>query len=144
MDARPRPTDAQRARATAPARDHINSRARRRPKSARIFAPAHERVADTHRMARAATAADLLPRSQPQPFDALGVLSEIDGDKQLQVTVVTLGADGCTFRSPVPFRPGETYTLRIGTGPLYLASTLTIVSSRDGSDGCFDIAAKFA
>jgi hypothetical protein len=95
-------------------------------------------------MARVATAAaDFITRPQPQPFDALGVLTEIDGDKQLQVTLVTLGADGCTFRSPVPFRPGQTYTLRIGTGPLYLASTLRIVASRDRSDGMFDVGAAF-
>jgi hypothetical protein len=94
-------------------------------------------------MARVATAADFITRSQPQPFDALGVVTEIDGDKQLQVTVVTLAADGCTFRSPVPFRPGETCTLRIGTGPLYLASTLKIVASRDRTDGMFDVAASF-
>ena len=94
-------------------------------------------------MARVATAGDFIPRTQAQPFDALGVLSEIDGDKQLQVTLVTLGADTCTFRSPVPFRPGETYTLRIGTGPLYLASTLKIVASRDRTDGDFDVAASF-
>ncbi len=96
-------------------------------------------------MARAATAAaDLFQRAQPQPFDAVGVLSETDGDKQLQVTIVTLGPDGCTFRSPVPFRPGATYTLRIGTGPLYLASTLRIIASRDRTDGRFDVAAAFA
>jgi hypothetical protein len=94
-------------------------------------------------MARVATAADFITRPQPQPFDALGVLTEIDGDKQLQVTVVTLSVDGCTFRSPVPFRPGETYTLRIGTGPLYLASTLRIIASRDRSDGLFEVAATF-
>jgi hypothetical protein len=34
--------------------------------------------------------------------------------------------------------------MRIGTGPLYLASTLQIVSSRDRSDGSFDIGARFA
>ena len=93
--------------------------------------------------AAATAAADSIPRSCPQPFDALGVLTEMDGDKQLQVTVTTLGADGCTFRSPVPFRPGETYTLRIGTGPLYLASTLKIIASRGRSDGKFDVAASF-
>jgi hypothetical protein len=113
-----------------------------------VFCAAARRgVADTDRMARVATAAtataEFLPRTQPQPFDALGVLVAIDADKQLQVTVTTLGADGCTFRSPVPFRPGETYTLRIGTGPLYLASTLRIIASRDRSDGLLDVAASF-
>ena len=79
-----------------------------------------------------------------QPMEALGVLGDIDGDKQLEVTIVNLSPHGCGFRSPVPFRPGATYTMRIGTGPLYLSSTLQIVSSRDRSDGCFDIGAKFA
>ena len=79
-----------------------------------------------------------------QPMEALGVLTEIDGDKQLEVAIVNVSPHGCGFRSPVPFRPGATYTMRIGTGPLYLASTLCIVSSRDRSDGLFDVGAKFA
>jgi hypothetical protein len=97
-------------------------------------------------MARVATAAAVIPtpRTGARPFEAIGVLTEVDGDKQLQVTVVTLWHDGCCFRSPVPFRPGATYTMRIGTGPLYLASTLRITASRDRADGSFDIAANFA
>ena len=82
--------------------------------------------------------------SARQPMEAIGLITEIDGDKQLEVAIVNLSPHGCGFRSPVPFRPGATYTMRIGTGPLYLASTLQIVSSRDRSDGCFDIGAKFA
>jgi hypothetical protein len=77
-------------------------------------------------------------------MEALGVLTNIDGDKHLEVTITDLSPHGCGFRSPVPFRPGATYTMRIGTGPLYLASTLQIVSSRDRSDGFYDVGAKFA
>ena len=97
-------------------------------------------------MARAATASDFVSPGPPhaRPFDAVGVLCDVDdADKQLHVTLVTLANDGCTFRSPVPFRPGTTYNLRIGTGPLYLASTLRIIASRDRSDGDFDVAANF-
>lgn len=72
------------------------------------------------------------------------MLSEIDGDKQLQVTVQDLSTHGCCFRSPVPFRPGARHTLRIGTGPLYLSSTLRVVASRARSDGYFAVGAKFA
>ena len=93
-------------------------------------------------MARAAT--ESIPRSCPQPFAAIGVLRDIDGDKQLEVTVLAISSTCCTFRSPVGFRPGATHTLRIGTGPLYLASTLHIISSRDRTDGSFDIGATFA
>jgi len=50
---------------------------------------------------------------------------------------------GCAFRSPVAFRQGATYTMRIGTGPLHLTSTLRIISSRDRDDGFFDVGAKF-
>src|SRR6476620_5016153 len=79
--------------------------------------------------------------SARQPMEAIGLITEIDGDKQLEVTIVNISAHGCGFRSPVPFRPGAVYTMRIGTGPLYLASTLQIVSSRDRGDGCFDVGA---
>jgi hypothetical protein len=79
-----------------------------------------------------------------QPMEALGVLTEFDGDKQLQVTVCDISPDGCCFRSPVPFRPGTRYSMRIGTGPLYLASTLDILASRARSDGTFDVGARFA
>ena len=79
-----------------------------------------------------------------QPMEATGLITDIDGDKQLEVAIVNLSPHGCGFRSPVPFRASDTHTLRIGSGPLYLASTLQIVSSRQRSDGGFDIGAKFA
>src|SRR5688500_20257869 len=73
-----------------------------------------------------------------QSMDALGVLTDIDGDKQLEVAVLNLSPHGCAFRSPVAFRPGTTYTMRIGTGPRYLASTLLRVLSPPRRDGSLD------
>jgi hypothetical protein len=35
------------------------------------------------------------------------------------------------------------YTMRIGTGPLHLTSTIRIISSRGRADGFFDVGAKF-
>jgi len=84
------------------------------------------------------------PRPAYQPLEAVGVITEIDGDKQLEVAVTSVCPTGCTFRSPVAFRLGAIHTLRIGTGPLYLASTVQIVSSRDRSDGLVDVGANFA
>ena len=79
-----------------------------------------------------------------QPLEVLGVLTELNAaDKQLEVAVLNVSLHGCAFRSPVAFRPGATYTMRIGTGPLHLTSTLRIISSRDRSDGFFDVGAKF-
>ena len=79
-----------------------------------------------------------------QSLEVLGVLTETNAaDKQLEVAVLNVSLHGCAFRSPVAFRPGATYTMRIGTGPLHLTSTLRIISSRDRSDGFFDVGAKF-
>ena len=79
-----------------------------------------------------------------QPLEVLGVLTEHNvPDKQLEVAVLNVSLHGCAFRSPVAFRPGATYTMRIGTGPLHLTSTLRIISSRDREDGFFDVGAKF-
>ena len=78
------------------------------------------------------------------PLEVLGVLTELNGsDKQLEVAVLNVSLHGCAFRAPVPFRPGATYTMRIGTGPFHLTSTLRIISSRDRADGFFDVGAKF-
>jgi hypothetical protein len=79
-----------------------------------------------------------------QPLEAVGVITEIDGDKQLEVAVTSVSPSGCTFHSPVAFRLGAVHTLRIGTGPLYLASTVQIVSLRQRSDGFVDVGASFA
>jgi hypothetical protein len=79
-----------------------------------------------------------------QPLGVVGVLTEINAaDKQLEVSILNVSLHGCAFCSPVPFRPGATYTMRIGTGPLHLASTLRIISSRDRADGFYDVGAKF-
>jgi hypothetical protein len=64
-------------------------------------------------------------------------------DKPLEVAVLNVSLHGCAFRSPVAFRPGATYSMRIGTGPLHLTSTIRIISSRDRADGTFDVGAKF-
>ena len=79
-----------------------------------------------------------------QPLEVLGVLTELHAaDKQLEVAVVNVSLHGVAFRAPVAFRPGAIYTMRIGTGPLHLASTLRIISSRDRADGLYDVGAKF-
>jgi hypothetical protein len=79
-----------------------------------------------------------------QPLEVLGVLTAASApDKPLEVAVLNVSLTGCAFRSPVAFRPGAIYTLRIGTGPLHLTSTLRIISSRDCPDGRHDVGARF-
>ena len=78
-----------------------------------------------------------------QPLGVLGVLTELNSDKQLDVSVLNVSQHGCAFRAPVAYRPGTTYTMRIGSGPLHLTSTIRIISSRDRADGFFDIGGKF-
>jgi hypothetical protein len=83
-------------------------------------------------------------RGMRQPLGVVGLLSETGSpDKPLEVSVLNVSLHGCAFTAPVPFRPGTTYTMRIGTGPLHLTSTLRIISSRDRADGMYDIGAKF-
>ena len=83
-------------------------------------------------------------REKRQSLTVLGVLTAAnEPDKPLEVAVSDVSLHGCSFRSPVPFRAGAAYTLRIGTGGLHLASTLRIISSRDRADGFFDVGAKF-
>ena len=71
------------------------------------------------------------------------MLTEANSDKPLEVSVQNVSLHGCAFRAPVAYRPGVVYTMRIGTGPLHLTSTIRIISSRDRADGNFDIGAKF-
>ena len=78
-----------------------------------------------------------------QPLGVAGVLTENNSDLQLQVSVLNVSQQGCAFRAPVAYRPGTIYTMRIGTGPLHLTSTIRIITSRDRADGFFDIGAKF-
>ena len=54
---------------------------------------------------------------------------------------VSLGGVG--FRSPIAFKPGAEFTLRIGSGPLHLQSKLRIISSRTREDGTYDVGGKF-
>jgi hypothetical protein len=83
-------------------------------------------------------------RENRQPLGVLGILTETsDPEKKLEVTVLNVSLHGCAFRAPVAYRQGATYTMRIGTGPLHLTSTIRIISSRDRADGFFDIGAKF-
>jgi hypothetical protein len=94
-------------------------------------------------------AADYLERrsSTRQPLGAVGVLAEesdLQFRNQLQVLVLNVSVGGVGFRSPVAFRPGATYAMRIGTGPLHLKARLQIISSRPREDGTFDVGAKFA
>ena len=83
-------------------------------------------------------------RGNRQPLAVTGLVTEPNApDKPLEVAVLNVSLHGCAFRSPVSFRPGATYSMRIGTGPLHLTSTIRIISSRDRSDGIFDVGAKF-
>jgi hypothetical protein len=83
-------------------------------------------------------------RGNRQPLGVSGLVTEPNApDKPLEVAVLNVSLHGCAFRSPVAFRPGATYSMRIGTGPLHLTSTIRIISSRDRADGTFDVGAKF-
>lgn len=82
-------------------------------------------------------------RGNRQSLGVLGVLTEQNCDTQLEVSVLNVSLHGCAFRAPVAYRPGAVYTMRIGTGPLHLTSTIRIISSRDRADGLFDVGAKF-
>ena len=100
-------------------------------------------------MARAATGptAPIPPRERRREnrnqLGVLGILTEANSDLRLEVSVLNVSLHGCAFRTPVAYRPGATYTMRIGAGPLHLTSTIRIISSRDRADGFFDIGAKF-
>ena len=79
-----------------------------------------------------------------QPLEVLGILTAANApDKPLEVAVLNVSLTGCAFRSPVAFRTGAIYTMRIGSGPLHLASTIRITSSRDFADGQHDVGARF-
>ena len=82
-------------------------------------------------------------RGNRQSLEVLGILTEANSDNRLEVAVLNVSLNGCAFRAPVGYRPGSVYTMRIGTGPLHLTSTIRIISSRDRADGFFDVGAKF-
>ena len=71
-------------------------------------------------------------------------LDESDTDpRQLQVMVLNVSLHGLGFRSPVEFREGGVFQVRIGAGPLHLASKFQVVSSRRRKDGTWDVGGKF-
>ena len=79
-----------------------------------------------------------------QSLEMLGLLIDArTPDNQLEVAVLNVSPAGCAFRSPVAFRPGAVYTMRIGTGPLHLTSTIRIISSRGRADGLYEVGARF-
>ncbi len=81
-----------------------------------------------------------------QLLEAMGVLSENSPSSvrgHLQVMTMNISPGGVGFGSPVAFRPGMTFSMRIGTGPLHLKANLQIVSSRPRIDGTFQVGAKF-
>ena len=82
-------------------------------------------------------------RGNRQALGVSGILTQPNSDKQLEVSVLNVSLHGCAFRAPVSYRPGDTYLMRIGAGPLHLTSTIRIISSRDRADGQFDVGAKF-
>ena len=93
-------------------------------------------------------AAEMVERrkNNRQGLGAVGVLSEesdANFQSQLQVLVMDVSVGGVGFRSPVAFRTGGIYCMRIGTGPLHLKSKMQIISSRPREDGTFDVGAKF-
>jgi hypothetical protein len=81
-----------------------------------------------------------------QPLEAMGVLGEsspASARGHLQVMMMNISPGGVGFGSPVAFRPGMTYSMRIGTGALHLKANLQIISSRPRRDGSFQVGAKF-
>jgi hypothetical protein len=83
-------------------------------------------------------------RGTRELLNVLAVLSPKNApDKPLDVSIVNVSRHGCAFRAPVPFRVGTIYSMRIGTGPLHLASTVRILACRDRADGTYDVGAKF-
>src|SRR5689334_5478580 len=76
-------------------------------------------------------------RSTRQSLGAAGLLIADNGQFhcQLQVLVMNVSLGGVGFRSPIAFKPGSEFTLRIGSGPLHLQSKLKIISSRTREDG---------
>ena len=85
-------------------------------------------------------------RSIRHPLGATGTvtLDESSTDpRQLQVMVLNVSLHGVGFRSPVEFREGAAFQMRIGAGPLHLSSKFQVVSSRMREDGTWDVGGKF-
>ena len=85
-------------------------------------------------------------RSLRHPLGATGtvMLDESPTDpRQLQVMVMNVSLHGVGFRSPVEFREGSVFQVRIGAGPLHLSSKFRVVSSRMRGDGTWDVGGPF-
>jgi hypothetical protein len=85
-------------------------------------------------------------KNNRQSLDVVGMLSEEAQAKfrgHLQVMVMNVSPGGVRFGSPVAFRPGAVYAMRIGTGSVHLNAKLQIVSSKPKGDGTFGVGAKF-
>src|SRR5688500_20305941 len=85
-------------------------------------------------------------RSIRHPLGATGTvtLDESATDpRQLQVMVLNVSLHGVGFRSPVEFREGASFQMRIGAGPLHLSSKFQVVSSRMREDGTWDVGGRF-
>jgi hypothetical protein len=85
-------------------------------------------------------------RSIRHPLGATGVVTLDDNStdpRQLQVMVLNVSLHGVGFRSPVEFQEGQTFQMRIGAGPLHLASKFQVVSSRMREDGTWDVGGRF-
>ena len=85
-------------------------------------------------------------RSIRHPLGATGTVTLDDSPtdpRQLQVMVMNVSLHGVGFRSPVEFREGSVFQVRIGAGPLHLASKFQVVSCRRREDGTWDVGGKF-
>jgi hypothetical protein len=85
-------------------------------------------------------------KNNRQALDVIGTLSE-DATAHfrghLQIMVLNVSPGGVGFGSPVAFRPGSVYAMRIGTGTIHLNAKLQIVSSKPNDDGTYAVGAKF-
>ncbi len=85
-------------------------------------------------------------RNNRQSLEVIGTLSEDAKARfggHLQVIVFNVSPGGVGFGSPVAFRPGSVYTMRIGTGTVHLNAKLQIVSSKPKTDGTYAVGARF-
>jgi hypothetical protein len=86
-------------------------------------------------------------RSYRHPLGAAGVLMRENdsepGADSVHVLVFNVSIHGVGFRSTVPMKIDARRRLRIGSGPLFLAARLKVVSSRVRADGTYDIGAEF-
>ena len=113
--------------------DRHNTTTTAPPKTVDGFAPSARGVIDRRRSIR-------------HPLGATGTVTLDDHEtdpRQLQVMVLNVSLHGVGFRSPVEFQEGAVFQVRIGAGPLHLASKFQVVSSRMRGDGTWDVGGKF-